>query len=906
VIKVTSGGTSATSATEFYVYPAGFTTATVDAPAHLTIGTPSTLSVATNHMTIQTFTTTSASQRVFIKWTGSTILDWTMVLRDPATGAAIVSASSGTGTDWIDTLTLTTIGTYALQITPTNPYSGSLSLTVSSPPSDLSGAMTAGVAKATTFTTAGQNAQYTFTGTYGHRVLVDLTASTVVGGSVSLLDPSGVTIASQAMLKGEVVIDTTTLYGTPVNGTGTFSLLIDPAGSNTGTLNATFYDVPADLAPAAPGSLPATVSAVIATPGQNALIPFPITAGHSVSITIANPNLMVGSIGIVKSDQLTQLASATTVRAATALIDAAVIPAGSTGNFYLRWDPVGASVGTATFTINDFSDVASTIVLGATAPASTAVSNISTTIPGQNVYLTVPGAINDRLSVKIAGLSGIAGGKIQILDGANAILGQGVLSAAGFVGAIKLTTAGPYRVLLDPSGSSFGTISYQVFRVSPDLTMAIVPATGPGGQATSATALEPGQRITFTMTPTATGTLAFYLDGGPVLKGGTGTLRDAGNVLVGTTFTLAATGTWAEGFPVTANTAYHLDIDPAGANVGSVILRAYVAVANATGPAITLGGAAQQVTTTQRGQNGTFLFTGTAGHGVFVSMVPSTGIISGLLKLYDVTGTTLIASARIGTAGAFIDSTTLPGTPGATTTYMIMVDPGTIQSGTAVVSAYDVGAAFTSPLATTGTPVTVPISSVGQVGVLTISGVTPGQKVALMLSSPQFIGKLTITDQNNVAVINGRAFGVAGLFVDATAFATGGTYTVKVDPAATGIGTATVQAWAVAAPFATSIVVGGASASVSATTGQNGTVSFDATSAQQTVKLQFTGVTMSASVGTGVKITIATPTGTQLIVPHSIGTAGGTITVVLPVTGTYVMTIDPQGANTGNLVVRAV
>ncbi len=903
-IKVvnTLNGTGS-SASDFFVYPAGFTSATVDAPAHLTLGTPATLSIATGHMTVQTFTTTSAAQRVFLKWTGSTISNWSLILRDP-TGNGLVAASSGTGTDWIDTIALGAVGTYALQITPSNPFSGSLSLTVSSPPADLSGAMTLGTAKASTISTAGQNALYTFTGTYGHRAFIDFTGSTIVGGTVSLLDPSGVTINSTPLLKGEVVLDTTLLYGTPTGGTGTFQVLIDPAGSNTGVVNATVYDVPADLTPAAPLSLPATVSTTITTPGQNATIPFPIIAGHQVSISISNTGLMVGALTIFKADGATPLTTATTIRTATGLIDSTAIPMGSTGPFFLRWDPVGASTGIASFTFNDFSDVASSLTLGATAPASTAVTNVSTTIPGQNIYLTVPGAINDRLSIKITGLSGIAGGKIQLLDGANAVVGQAVLSATGFLGALKVTTAGPYRFLLDPSGQSIGTVSYQVFRVSADLVVAVSPATGPGGLAAT-TALEPGQIATFTMTPSATGTIAFYIDGAPVTKGGTATLRDASEAVIGTPFTLLATGTWAEGFAVTAGTPYHLVVDPGGANVGAVSLRAYLSVASASGGVIALGGSAMSATTTQRGQNATFTFTGTAGHGVFISMAPSTGVVGGLLKLYDVTGTTLIASAKIGSAGAFIDATTLPGTSGSATVYTVVVDPIGIQTGTVVVSAYDVVGAVPVPLGTAGVGVMVSITSIGQVGLLTMSGIPAGQKIALKLSNPAFSGKLTITDANNAAVVNARAFGVAGLFVDTTVFANGGTYTVKIDPTATGLGTATLQAWAVAAPFATTIVVGGASVSVSASPGQNGTVSFDASSLQQTVHLQFSGVTMGLTAGSGVKITIATPSGTQLIVPHSIGTAGGSMTVVLPALGTYVMTVDPQSDATGNLVVRA-
>jgi hypothetical protein len=71
---------------------------------------------------------------------------------------------------------------------------------------------------------------------------------------------------------------------------GTYPLLVDPSRTNTCTVTLTAYpsdEISGTVTCTQPGS---QVTAAISTPGQNAFYTFSGSAGHRVSVKIANPS----------------------------------------------------------------------------------------------------------------------------------------------------------------------------------------------------------------------------------------------------------------------------------------------------------------------------------------------------------------------------------------------------------------------------------------------------------------------------------------------------------------------------------------------------------------------------------------------------------------------------------------
>ena len=123
-----------------------------------------------------------------------------------------------------------------------------------------------------------------------------------------------------------------------------------------------------------------------------------------------------------------------------------------------------------------------------------------------------------------------------------------------------------------------------------------------------------------------------------------------------------------------------------------------------------------------------------------------------------------------------------------------------------------------------------------------------------------------------------------------------GTYAVEVDPGGGNTGNITITAYDVPPDAIGTLTVGGSGVLVTlGTPGQNGSFTFAGT-ASQTVTVRVTGNTLST-----VTVKLFKPDGTQLATSTSLLSAFNLATQALPVTGTYTVTVDPNGGNTGSL-----
>ncbi len=179
----------------------------------------------------------NAGQRVSLKLSAGTMAQEKVSLLAPD-GSTVFSSTFG-NTGFVDVRTLATSGGYTLVVDPAAANTGSLTLNLYDLPPDVAGTISAGGAAFTVTTTApGQNATVVFSGNSGQRISLALSAGTMGQEKVFLLAPDGSTVFSSTFGNSGFV-DVRTLAAA-----GSYALVVDPIGANTGSLTLALYDVP--------------------------------------------------------------------------------------------------------------------------------------------------------------------------------------------------------------------------------------------------------------------------------------------------------------------------------------------------------------------------------------------------------------------------------------------------------------------------------------------------------------------------------------------------------------------------------------------------------------------------------------------------------------------------------------
>ena len=254
---------------------------------------------------------------------------------------------------FLDVKTLPTSGTYTVLFDLYKDITGSGTLTLYDVPADISGSITPGGAPVSVTTSVpGQNAQLTFAGTAGQRISLDATASGLAGygaANVSILNPDGSTLtgAYPSFVTNSVgkFLDVKTL---PTSGT--YTILFDPVKDTTGSGTLTLYDVPADLT--APTLVVGgdAVTIDLATPGQNASLPFNGSAGQPVKLSWSNPSTWYANFKLLNPDGSTLARSAGVFATAMSGSLTATLPAD--GTYQVVVDGYGDAAGTVTLALN--------------------------------------------------------------------------------------------------------------------------------------------------------------------------------------------------------------------------------------------------------------------------------------------------------------------------------------------------------------------------------------------------------------------------------------------------------------------------------------------------------------------------------------------------------------------------
>lgn len=471
------------------------------------------------------------------------------------------------------------------------------------------------------------------------------------------------------------------------------------------------------------------------------------------------------------------------------------------------------------------------------------------------------------------------------------------MEGSGFIDTTVLPAPGTYSILVDPADAATGSLTLTLYNVPADASATITP----GGSAVTVTTTTPGQNGAVTFA--ATGGQRVSLLGTNGINGQISLVCDVGVTLLKPDKTALASSTCMEssGFmdtvvlPVAGT--YTIFVDPASWATGSLMLTLYDVPADVGGTLT--AGVPVTATMSTPGQNGTYTFAGTAGQRI--SLKGTNGMSGQIALACDVNVTIAKPDAsQLATAcmegSGFIDATTLP----TTGTYTVKVDPSSTATGSLTLTLYNVPADGSGTITPGGSAVAVTSSAPGQNSALSFSG-TAGQRISLRGTnglSGQVAGcdvNVTILKPDSSVLAPATCMEGSG-FIDVKTLPVTGTYTITIDPQAAATGSLTLTLYNLPADPSTTLTVNGGSGTLTTTTpGQNASATFSGTSGQQ-VTVHVTGNTMS-----WVTVKLLKPDGSQLTSAYNFGSSFNLSTQTLPATGTYTITIDPDGTNVGSI-----
>lgn len=246
-------------------------------------------------------------------------------------------------------------------------------------------------------------------------------------------------------------------------------------------------------------------------------------------------------------------------------------------------------------------------------------------------------------------------------------------------------------------------------------------------------------------------------------------------------------------------------------------------------------------------------------------------------------------SASFSPKGGSLDLPALP----SSGTYTILISPGESYTGDVTVT---VSTELTGDITPQGAAVPIAFGRFGQNARYTFSGAT-GQTVSLQLSGVTIeSGYLSILKPDGGILGTPTSFGSQGAVIDTQVLPTGGTYAVLIDPGHIDLGHATLALYNSPDISGTIMVNEAPVTSTLTVPGQRARYTFNGT-AGQWVNLGLTSVTTASSV-----VSMLNPDGTTLV-STTVGPSGGSLdpSTILPVTGTYTITVDPVGYYTGSM-----
>jgi hypothetical protein len=722
-----------------------------------------------------------------------------------------------------------------------------------------------------TLPTAGQVGLVIFEGVQGQNLSLYVSGNGFSGSTtVKLFSPSG-----SSVYTGAANAQPTKIVPPALPSTGTYTVVVQPASNATGSLHLQILpDVTLALPP--DGS---SQTMTLAT-GQNGRCTF--TAGVGDTLGLGYPSLSTSPAGSVTIWLL--MPNGTFWTSAT--------PSGP-GSWQL---PTFTTAGTYTLTVVPNGTAAASMSLVLTRPLTGTLATdgtptrFQTQTVGQSGRYTFNGTAGQSFTVRATSTAAfVGGGNVQVLkpDGTQlpnplSLSSSGITDAKGDLGVLPAT--GTYSVAVLPAGVSVGTVD---LRILPQVTTALVVGDPPKALTVGA-----GQigRVTFTasagdtlglgypsLATTPSGSVVFYV------------YQPNGTAWSGVTAT--GPGSWQ--IPkLSMSGTYTMTVTPSGTAAASLS----VALTRPLSGTLATDGTPTRFQTSTPGQTGQYTFSGTAGQSFTLRVQsPAAFVGYGTVQVTKPDGTQLGSSLYLSTSGstdAKIDLRVLP----VSGTYTVGVQPQGVSVGTVDLSLIP---QITTTLVIGDPPQPMTLAN-GQNGRATFTasvGDTLGLGYPNLSTNPAGSVTLLLYLPDGTAWTSTTPSGPGSWQLPK--ITTAGTYTLTVVPNGTA---AASMSLVLTRPLSGALAADGPPTRFQTQTmGQTGRYTFSGTAGQSfTVRAQ----SSAAFVGGGY-VQIARPDGTQWAGMPSLSSTGATDAKIdlslLPVTGSYAVLVLPSGTSVGTV-----
>jgi hypothetical protein len=336
-------------------------------------------------------------QRMSISVSATTLDDGTVGLLAPD-GTRLAEDPLEVGVDaFVDAAELPATGTYTIAVTAAR--TGTADVRLHDVSTHVFGSLVGGGEPTTVTTTKpGQNAVLAFSTTAGSVHRIALTSSTIAAGTMAVRGADGTAVAATSFGPGAKVLATRALPA------GDYTVLIDPARSNVGSVTVALATLAAD-APIRIEAGGPPVSAGWGTADEQLGLIFDAEAGDRVSVLVTEYDLTAGWAELLAPDG--SEVAAWPVADGTAFIDTLTLP--EDGTYTVRVDRRSAGSGRATFAVHAVPE-RSPIAIAAGGPEV----RIEASVPGEDRTLSFSAAAGDTVSV-VARDSTISFASIHVL-----------------------------------------------------------------------------------------------------------------------------------------------------------------------------------------------------------------------------------------------------------------------------------------------------------------------------------------------------------------------------------------------------------------------------------------------------------------------------------------------------------
>jgi YD repeat-containing protein len=802
-ISVATPWGAAYSTNDFFVAPAGYTAANISSTGRIAAGgSPLTASIGTaGNIALVVFDGT-AGQGMSLQLTGSTFNacasgdDLFLEGPGPQSVAVPISSASQFGTyaslcNYTDGFILPVSGTYTLVLATDAFDTGSVTMRLQNAPPINASISIGGSPVTVTTTVPAQQAQLTFTTTSANQIVsVEVSGSTFPSGycgreRLNLIGPA----PSTALANWNNLCSSATAWTFPT--VGTYTLLVSPYNTDIGSVTIQLQSAPTVIQPISIGGAPVTLTTTV--PAQKAQLTFTASsANQRISVQVSG-STYTGSGCFYDSWGLVSPSTNSNILQGNLCTNTYGVTLPVAGTYTINLTPANNDTGSVTFQLQN-------APAPATAPLTVGGSAVAlTTVPAQLAQFTfATTSANQIVTLEISGSTYPSGCGLttwQVIGPAPATTlitpsANSTNNVCANADSVALPTAGTYTIIVTPSGSDAGSVTFQLQNPPAPVT---VPISIGGPSVTTQQTTVPGQlaQLTFTTT-SANQNVSFQILGGTFEPSSCG--APAWQV-IGPAPATTLIKSWSDGclsaYTATLPTVgtYSIVVTPYG--IGTITYQLQNAPLVAA--SISIGGVPVTVTTTVPAQQAQLTFTTTSANQIVSVEVSGSTFTSGCgPTTWQVSGPSPTMSVI---AGADVCSNAYAVTFPVAGTYTIVVIPNSFYTGSVTFQLQN-APLVTAPISIGGAPVTVTTTVPAQNAQLTFTTTSANQFVTLQISGSTYPTGCTHSE----LILNGPAPGTGlistnNLCPSTSAFTlpTVGSYTLTVTPWSMDTGSVTVQ-----------------------------------------------------------------------------------------------------------------